>query len=91
MSVRQTESYVQGLLNPEQRQKVEAPNAPAQDPNVREAQQMLQRTLGLKVLIEDKRGKGRVVIEYSGLEDFDALMSRLSGTKREIEGPDETA
>ena len=80
MSVRQTESYVQGLLHPEEREKKAPSPAPAQDPNVREAQEMLQRTLGLKVSIEDRKGKGRVVIEYSGLEDFDSLLSRLGGT-----------
>jgi ParB family chromosome partitioning protein len=47
------------------------------DPNVREARDLLQRALGLKVTIEDKNGRGRVIIEYSRLEDFDALMERL--------------
>jgi ParB family chromosome partitioning protein len=76
-SVRQTESYVQGILNPEQKpSKTEAVKEP-QDPNVREAQDLLQRRLGLKVRIEDKRGKGRVIIEYSGLEDFDSILSAL--------------
>ena len=79
-SVRQTESYVQGLLNPEKKAtKAEAAKAEAdaQDPNVREAQDQLQRSLGLKVRIEDKKGKGRVIIEYSGLEDFDAILTAL--------------
>ena len=83
MSVRQTESYIQGLLNPEQKAKKPAAEVRTQDPNVREAQELLQRELGLKVLIEDKKGRGRVVIEYSGLEDFDALMSKLSGARSE--------
>ena len=34
------------------------------DPNVREARDLLQRALGLKVRIEDKNGRGRVIIEY---------------------------
>lgn len=78
MSVRQTESYVQGLLNPEKKAKGEdkANQQPA-DPNVREAQERLQRSLGLKVRIEDKHGRGRVIIEYSRLEDFDALLEAL--------------
>jgi ParB family chromosome partitioning protein len=80
MSVRQTESYVQGLINPEVKEKKE-PKADAQpeDPNVREAQDRLRRTLGLKVRIEDKNGKGRVIIEYSGLEDFDSILTALGG------------
>jgi len=79
LSVRQTESYVQGLINPEAKPRKEAkPNQP-EDPNVREAQDRLQRTLGLKVHIEDKKGKGRVIIEYSGLEDFDSILTALGG------------
>jgi ParB family chromosome partitioning protein len=79
MSVRQTESYVQGLLNPESKKKgTQAANAAvAQDPNVHEAQDRLQRRLGLKVRIEDKKGKGRVIIEYAGIEDFDAILTAL--------------
>ena len=42
-----------------------------------EAQDRLQRALGLRVRIEDKKGKGRVIIEYSGLEDFDSLLTAL--------------
>jgi ParB family chromosome partitioning protein len=76
LSVRMTENYVQGLLHPEFKAK-EAKPAPAIDPNVREAQDHLRRTLGLKVTIEDKHGKGKVVIEYSGVEDFDAILTAL--------------
>jgi ParB family transcriptional regulator, chromosome partitioning protein len=77
MSVRQTESYVQGLLHPEKKQAGEQKTKEPLDPNVREARDLLQRALGLKVSIEDKNGRGRVIIEYSKLEDFDALMERL--------------
>ncbi len=78
MSVRQTETYVQGLMDPERkRKKGEEKAKKPVDPNVREAQDRLQRQLGLKVRIEDKNGRGRVTIEYSGLEDFDALMAAL--------------
>jgi ParB family chromosome partitioning protein len=78
MSVRQTETYVQGLLNPERKSpQGEIKAKIAVDPNVKEAQEKLQRQLGLKVRIEDKKGRGRVVIEYGGLEDFDALMTAL--------------
>jgi ParB family transcriptional regulator, chromosome partitioning protein len=79
MSVRQTESYVQGLLNPEKSDKGEQKEKTPVDPNVREARDLLQRALGLKVSIEDKNGRGRVIIEYSRLEDFDALLEALAG------------
>ena len=79
LSVRQTESYVQGLINPETKQKKPEKSTEPDDPNVREAQDRLRRTLGLKVRIEDKNGKGRVIIEYSGLEDFDSILTALGG------------
>jgi len=78
LSVRQTESYVQGLLNPEKAKKKVEKEAPPIDPNVKDAQERLQRTLGLKVTIEDKHGRGKVIIEYARLEDFDALMDLLA-------------
>jgi ParB family chromosome partitioning protein len=80
MSVRQTESYVQGLLNPEKKAQGEEKAKQPIDPNVREARDRLQRALGLKVHIEDKNGRGKVIIEYARLEDFDALLEMLSGT-----------
>ncbi len=79
MSVRQTESYVQGLLNPEKTAKGEQKEKAPLDPNVREARDLLQRALGLKVSIEDKNGRGRVIIEYSRLKDFDALLETIAG------------
>ena len=79
LSVRQTENYVQGLLHPERAKKKDAkPEAPV-DPNVREVQERLQRTLGLKVQIEDHNGRGKVIIEYAKLEDFDTLLMQLAG------------
>jgi ParB family transcriptional regulator, chromosome partitioning protein len=78
MSVRQTESYVQGLLHPEEKKNREEKEKEVIDPNVREARDLLQRALGLKVRIEDKNGRGRVIIEYGRLEDFDALLHAIA-------------
>ncbi len=75
MNVRQTEKYIQGLLAPRAPSEKKPP--PAFDPNVREAEDRLRRKLGLRVAIEDQRGRGRVIIEYSGLEDFDAILTAL--------------
>lgn len=79
MSVRATESYVKNLLNPEAKigksDKVEEPEV---DPNVKEAQDKLQRALGLRVRIEDKKNKGKIVIEYANLEQFDTLFEMLT-------------
>jgi ParB family chromosome partitioning protein len=78
LSVRQTESYVQSLLYPE-RAKKEPKAEPPVDPNIREVAERLQRALGLKVHIDDHNGRGKVIIEYARLEDFDALLEQLAG------------
>ncbi len=78
LSVRQTENYVQGLIAPGRKAKRGPKPEPALDPNVRDAQERLQRALGLKVTIEDRNGRGKVIIEYARLEDFDTLMERFA-------------
>jgi ParB family transcriptional regulator, chromosome partitioning protein len=80
MSVRQTESFVQNMLNPEKATKQPKSKDPL-DPNVREARDQMQRALGLKVAIEDKGGKGKVIIEYTNLEAFDSLMERITSER----------
>jgi len=52
-----------------------------QDPNVREAQTELERLLGMRVRIADRKGKGKIVIEYATLEDFDRVVEMLKGNK----------
>jgi ParB family chromosome partitioning protein len=79
LSVRQTETYVQGLLHPERAARKDPKPEQPIDPNVREVQERLQRALGLKVSIEDHKGRGKVIIEYAKLEDFDTLLENLAG------------
>ena len=78
LSVRQTETYIQGLIHPEKTARKEPKPEPPVDPNVREVQRRLQQSLGLKVEIEDRNGRGRVIIEYAKLEDFDTLLEQLA-------------
>jgi len=78
LSVRSTEKYVQGIINPEMVAKpANVPQARMIDPNVREAEDRLRRSLGLKVTIEDKSGRGKVIIEYAGVDDFDSILAAL--------------
>jgi ParB family chromosome partitioning protein len=49
------------------------------DPNVRAAQFDLERLLGVKVRIRDRKGKGRIVIEYASVDDYDRLVGMLRG------------
>ena len=50
-----------------------------QDPNVRAAQRSLETTLGMRVRISDRKGKGKITIEYGSLEDFDRVVTMLQG------------
>ena len=78
LSVRQAELLVQAMLNPEaQPERAQRAQARPMDPNVREAEEQLQRKLGLRVRIEDRGGRGKVIIEYSGVDDFDAIVRAL--------------
>ena len=78
MSVRQVEAAVYNHLHPEP--KVAKPER-LLDPNVRDAEQQLQRSLGIRVQIQDNHGKGRIVLEYKSLEDFDRVLDVLSAQK----------
>jgi ParB family transcriptional regulator, chromosome partitioning protein len=78
MSVRQVEGAVSNLMHPAE--KVEVPERKI-DPNVREAERELERSLGVKVQITDKNGRGKIQIEYKTLEDFDRVLDAL-GAKR---------
>jgi len=51
------------------------------DPNVRAAQTEMERVLGMRVRISDRKGKGKIVIEYASLEDFDRVLELLGRTK----------
>lgn len=51
------------------------------DPNVRAAQTDLERTLGLRVRIRDRKGKGKIVIEYASVDDYDRVVGMLRGKK----------
>ena len=79
LSVRQTEELIHRLLAPLDGQPAnDAQKQRVVDPNVRAAEEELQRALGMRVTIRDNKGKGRIVIEYASLEDFDRVVETLS-------------
>jgi len=50
------------------------------DPNVRAAQLAMERILGMRVRIKDRNGKGRIVIEYASVDDYERVVERLKGS-----------
>ncbi|HLX73839.1 MAG TPA: ParB/RepB/Spo0J family partition protein [Terriglobales bacterium] len=75
LSVRALEQLVFGLEHPTEKEEAKERFV---DPNVREAQMEMERSLGVRVQIKDRNGKGRIVIEYKSLEDFDRVVEMLS-------------
>ncbi|MGH9503056.1 MAG: ParB/RepB/Spo0J family partition protein [Terriglobales bacterium] len=76
MSVTQLEEMVDQINVP--MVKEETPHrARWVDPNVRAAQTEMERALGMRVRIRDRKGKGKIVIEYATLEDFDRVVEML--------------
>src|SRR3954454_1493604 len=85
MSIEQIEMLVlrmEGLLDPLPdmpgvKKKERTGGARWVDPNVRAAQMELERTLGLRVRIRDRKGKGKIVIEYATVDDYDRVLEML--------------
>jgi len=48
------------------------------DPNVRAAQLELERLLGVRVRIKDRSGRGKIVIEYATVDDYERVVAALS-------------
>jgi ParB family chromosome partitioning protein len=51
------------------------------DPNVRAAQLDMERTLGMRVRIKDRNGKGKIVIEYASVDDYERVVEMLRSKK----------
>lgn len=56
-----------------------SPGARWVDPNVRAAQMDIERLLGVRVKIRDRKGKGKIVIEYSTVDDYERVVGMLRG------------
>ena len=77
VSVRQAEEMVERRLPGARKEKVSAPPV---DPNVRAAQEAMERALGTKVrIVERKGGGGRVEIDYYSVEDLNRIYDAVVG------------
>jgi ParB family chromosome partitioning protein len=52
------------------------------DPNVKAAQTEMERTLGMRVRIRDRNGRGKIVIEYATVDDYERVVEMLQGKKK---------
>jgi ParB family chromosome partitioning protein len=51
------------------------------DPNVKAAQTDLEQMFGVRVRIRDRKGKGKIVIEYHTVDDYERVVEMLRGKK----------
>ncbi|SDU33483.1 ParB/RepB/Spo0J family partition protein [Halopseudomonas salegens] len=73
LTVRQTEALVRQLLKPRQVQPNQRP-----DPNIENLQTDLSERLGAEVKIQHgARGKGKLVISYSSLDELDGVLAHI--------------
>jgi|CXWL01.1.fsa_nt_gi ParB family chromosome partitioning protein len=47
------------------------------DPDIASLEDELRRILGTKVTVEDKKGKGKLIVEYYSLNDLDRILDQL--------------
>ncbi len=74
LSVRQTESFVRAMTESQGRNTV----AKKIDPDIRKLQDDLSQTLGAKVIIQHTaKGKGKLVLNYSSLDELDGILSHI--------------
>lgn len=81
MSVVQLEETIQDIHFPPSPEGEKKPGGGARwvDPNVRAAQRNLEMILGMRVRIRDRKGKGKITIEYNTLEDYERVVGMLKG------------
>jgi ParB family chromosome partitioning protein len=72
LSVRETEHLVKQL-----QQGPKAKPVTKVDPDVHRLEQDLSERLGARVLIQDAKGKGKLVIHYNTLDELDGILAHL--------------
>lgn len=72
LSVRQTEALVRSYVSPKKKSQ---PTVKTSD--IRRLEETLGETLGTRVLVDDKNGKGKLVIEYKSLEILDGILAHI--------------
>ena len=75
MSVRQVEALVKRAL--ENKGQVKAVSSKPKNRDIEMLEEDLRRILGTKVVVDDKKGKGKLIIEYYTLDDLDRILGVL--------------
>lgn len=72
LSVRQTEALVRAYAKPSQKTATTKKSS-----DIRRLEESLAEKLGTKVTLDDKNGKGKLVIEYKNLDILDGILAHI--------------
>ncbi len=72
LSVRQTEALVRAYVNPKKKA-----TKPSKSSDILRLEQDLAEKLGTKVTVDDKNGKGKLIIEYKSLDSLDGIIEHI--------------
>jgi len=73
LTVREAEKLVNKALNP-----TAVKEDPQPDPNIQSLESHLSETLGAQVAItHNRKGKGKLVISYSNLDELDGILAHI--------------
>jgi len=72
LSVRQTEALVRSYAKPKKKK-----SSPQKSSDIRRLEEELSTKLGTKVSLDDKEGKGKLVIEYKNLDILDGILAHI--------------
>ena len=72
LSVRQTEALVRSYVHPKRKA-----SQPAKSADILRLEETLAGRLGTRVLVEDRNGKGKLVIEYKSLDILDGIIAHI--------------
>ena len=73
LSVRQTEALVKSYAKPKKNTTGQSKNT-----DILRLEETLSEKLGTKVSLQDKNGKGKLVIEYKSLDSLDGILAHIN-------------
>ena len=72
LSVRQTEALVRSYSEVKKK-----PEKPAKSSDIQRLEETLSDKLGTRVQVQDKNGKGRIIIDYKSLDTLDGIIDHI--------------
>ena len=76
-SVRETERRVRATARSEGEGGTTKAAPPSKSANVKDLEKRLRHRLGAPVAVDDKKGKGKLVVSYSSYDELDRILAQI--------------